>query len=320
MLDLTVIGDVAIDTYYLLDERDASVICSTRNRVCELCFELNEKIPVREIEITVGGNAANVAVAASRLGLDTGIVTTVGNDADGKQILYKLEREDVDLKQVVSQGKTNQTVAMIYEGKRTLLVHHEDRNYQIKELKPTKWIYLTSLSASGNNIVKPLLALVQDYNVKLIFSPGTYQRREGPKAYAELLEMTDVILMNKEEAEDYTGKNKASYNELLKELVELGPTRAVITDGANGSYGFDGVSYYKCSAGPAKVLESTGAGDAYAGGFTTAIIEGRTFDEAMKWGSANAASVIEHIGPQKGLLGIETLKQRSRKCKVTTTL
>jgi len=320
MLDLTVIGDVAIDTYYLLDERDASVICSTRNRVCELCFELNEKIPVREIEITVGGNASNVAVATSRLGLETGIVTTVGSDADGKQILYKLEQEDVDLKQVETTGKTNQTVAMIYEGKRTLLVHHEDRNYHISSLKPTKWIYFTSLSTSGNKIVKPLLSVVQDYNVKLIFSPGTYQRREGPKAYSALLDLTDVIIMNKEEAEDYTGKNKVSYNELLKTLVDLGPTRAVITDGPNGSYGFDGVNFYKCSPCPAKVLENTGAGDAYSGGFTTALIAGKTFEEAMKWGSANAASVIEHIGPQKGLLSRAKIEQRSNKCKVTSAL
>lgn len=320
MLDLTVIGDVAIDTYYLLDERDASVICSTRNRVCELCFELNEKIPVREIEITVGGNAANVAVAASRLGFETGIVTTVGNDADGKQILYKLEMEDVDLKQVESSGKTNQTVAMIYEGKRTLLVHHEDRNYNLTSLKPTKWVYLTSLSAQGGKIAQPLLDLIQNYNVKLIFSPGTYQRREGPKAYAELLEMTDVIIMNKEEAEDYTGKNKVSYNELLKALTDLGPTRAIITDDVNGSYGFDGVKYYKCGVCPAKVLESTGAGDAYAGGFSAAIMQGKTFEEAMSWGSANAASVIEHVGPQRGLLSIDKITKRCNRCKITTSL
>ena len=85
---------------------------------------------------------------------------------------------------------------------------------------------------------------------------------------------------------------------------------AVITDGGDGSYGFDGEKYYGIGLFPAKLLEMTGAGDAYATGLIAGLFHGKDLAEAMRWGAANGAAVVEQIGPQVGLLTLSKMQDR----------
>jgi sugar/nucleoside kinase (ribokinase family) len=76
----------------------------------------------------------------------------------------------------------------------------------------------------------------------------------------------------------------------------------VITDGSKGSYVYDGQKFLSCGIMPIEAYERTGAGDAFGTGFLAAIIKGKSLEEALLWGTANSASVISFVGPQKGLL------------------
>ena len=310
MLDLITIGDVGIDTYYLLDSGDATVRHLKSEAGCELCFDLSEKIPVEEVHTTIGGNAANAAVGATKLGLNTSIVTTIGDDEDGRSIIYQLEKADVDLRNITRADKTNQTVALIYKGQRTLLVHHEERKYEFGNPPAAKWLYLTSTNIGGEKMNDDIVKYAQRYNARIVFSPGTIQRKAGPRPYGEILRITDVIIMNKEEAQDYTGVKDEDVNQMLDGLIALGPRYAVITDATAGSYASDSTDYYRCEAHKVDAIDSTGAGDAYASALTAALVQGKTLEEAMKWGSINAASVVQKIGPQLGLLSLTALQHR----------
>jgi ribokinase len=85
----------------------------------------------------------------------------------------------------------------------------------------------------------------------------------------------------------------------------------VITDGKNGSFAIDQKGeIFKKDSNPSKIVERTGAGDAYSTGFLAAILHGLTIRDAMSWGAINAASVIEQIGAQKGLLRKEEMEER----------
>jgi pseudouridine kinase len=97
---------------------------------------------------------------------------------------------------------------------------------------------------------------------------------------------------------------------LLKKLQESGPKIIIITDGSIGSFGFDGEKYLKLESFPAKLLQKTGAGDAYSVGVLAGLFYGENIDEAMRWGTANSASVVEQMGPQVGLLTLEKIKER----------
>ncbi len=315
MIDLLVVGDIGIDTYYMLDSEDASVRHTGKDKEAELCLDLSEKIPVEDIHTTIGGNAANAAVGASRLGLTTSLLSSVGKDEDGRSILSKLEKEDIDLHNIKQEGVTNQTAALVYKGKRTLLVHHEDRKYTFGSPPPARWLYLSSTNIGGLKIVNDVVNYANKHNTKIVFSPGTLQRKAGPSAYKELLEICDLLIMNREEAIDFTKSDEeGKIPALLEKMLKLGPSRAVITDSTKGSFGSDGEAIFFMNSCPAKTVDNTGAGDSYSIALTVALARGETLDEGMRWGAANSASVTEHIGPQQGLLSLPRLKNRLDGC------
>src|SRR3989338_11430142 len=93
MLDILSIGDVTIDHFFFFN--DGSIECRLDQRHCQLCLNYGDKIPVHRYVHSVAGNAANVAVACSRLGKRTGIATTLGDDSGGREILHRMEKEGV---------------------------------------------------------------------------------------------------------------------------------------------------------------------------------------------------------------------------------
>ncbi len=97
-------------------------------------------------------------------------------------------------------------------------------------------------------------------------------------------------------------------NALMESLHALGPKIVVLTNGAKGSFVRDAQGkVWTRDIIHCPVVEKTGAGDAYASGFLAAYIHGLTIEEAMTWGTKNAASVISYIGGQKGLLTQEKM-------------
>jgi ribokinase len=109
------------------------------------------------------------------------------------------------------------------------------------------------------------------------------------------------LFLNKEEAALFV-PTATTIVEQLHGLRDLGPTVVVITDGTNGSYVYDGGTTWSLPILPAPVVERTGCGDAYASGFLSAVMNNQVIPEAMRWGTANAASVIGRVGSQAGLL------------------
>ena len=296
----------------MLHEEAAELNCSLDRENCLLSLNFAEKIPLREIHHAVGGNAANAAVGGARLGMETAIMSIVGNDDASKRAICKFENENVSLDYLTRDKITNQSIALVYKGERTILVHHEPRRYIFKVDRGTQWIYLTSMGRGGEEIVHDVAQYTEAHNASIVFSPGTYQLKLGPRPYGIILQSAHTIILNKEEAIQYTrGTDKEDIKDLLDKLLALGPERAVITDGERGSYASDGEQYWHCQVFPAERIEATGAGDAYASAFAAAMFYGLSIDDAMRWGSINSASVIGRIGPQGGLLNKMQLEHRS---------
>lgn len=310
MLDLISIGDVVIDTFIPLV--DAEVIKSGNEP--KLALRLGDKIPVGPSVSLVAGNAANNAVGASRLGIKTTIYTNIGNDEDGETVRKKFKTEKVDTRYVVTD-KTYPTCrhfVLDFKGERTILIYHQPWEYKLPELESARWVYLTSLSASfiNSDIIQKLIQYLERTGAKLFYNPGTFQIKLGVKKNPRLLSLTDCFIVNVEEAKLVLGLDEYKnipIKKLLQGLINLGPKMVVITDGKNGSFGSDGENFYQLENFPAKLVEMTGAGDAYATGLLAGFINGKNLPEAMRWGTANGASVIEQVGPQAGLLTKEQM-------------
>jgi len=299
--DIISIGDATLDNFVKLHE--ASVNCDINKENCMLCLSYADKIPVERLDHVIGGNAANNAVGASRLGLSAASYTIVGEDKTGEEIKETLEANGVSCEYVeVDKGNaSNYSVVLNYQSERTILVYHADRTYKLPKLKASEWTYLTSMGKGWESITDALVGQVKKRGIKLCFNPGTYQMKSGFKTLKPILEVTHVLFVNKEEAARILGNHK-NIKSLLNAIHETGVKIAVITDGKNGSFAFDGKEYWNCGITKTESVERTGAGDSFAVGFVSALFHGKEIPEALRWGTMNSASVILKIGPQEGLL------------------
>lgn len=313
MFDLISIGDAVIDTFVPLT--DAHVHFDQKLR--ELCLRYGDKIPVGNSVSQVAGNAANSAVGAARLKLKTAGYINVGGDRDGQRIKDHLKSEGVDIRYVIVNKdlSSNHHVVLNYKGERTILIFHQPWKYHLPDFDRSRWIYFTSISPTfvKSNILNQLENYLERTGAKMLYNPGTFQIKLGVKKNPRLLSLTEVFIVNLEEAKLILGHSEGAdvaVKKLLESLADLGPKMTVITDGEKGSYGFDGKNFYHLDIFPAKLVEMTGAGDAYATGVLAGLFYGKDLSEAMRWGAANGASVVEQIGPQAGLLTYQKMQEK----------
>lgn len=303
MLDTLSVGDVTLDTFIKIKE--ATVHCSIHHDECQLCLSYADKIPVTGFEQKSAGNAGNVAVSLARLGFRSGIYTHIGDDDPGLKIKRTLAREQVVMKYVhIDAGEpSNNSIVIGYKGERTILVYHHPRHYAFPKLEMTRWVYYTSLAAGHEHLQRGVVSAIHSMRgkMKLAFNPGTHQLKLGLRKLAPVLAHTSVLFVNKEEAERLVGKAKDIMG-LMRALKKNGPEIVVLTNGAHGAYALNGVQSYFMPLMPVRVVERTGAGDSFAAGYLAAVMRGEAMKEALRWGAANSAGVVQKVGPQAGLL------------------
>jgi sugar/nucleoside kinase (ribokinase family) len=303
--DVISIGDATMDMFLKVDTI-ASRLCKKDTNNCYLMLSYADKIEADSQEFATGGNSANLAIGSSRLGLKSAFYTVIGDDRIGGIIEDAIAEEGVAKDYITHQkkGKTNFHVVLNHEAERTILIYHNPRKYKLPELKPSSWIYYSSM-AEGFEIIHPkLVKHVKKHKIKLGFNPGTLQLKAGFKVLKPVLEVTEVLILNVQESERLLGMKHdgKDIKRLLTALHDAGPRQVVVTDGPNGSYAYDGNDFWKIGIYDVPVIERTGAGDSTSTGIIAAMVYGKPVQEALRWGVFNSASVIQEIGPQKGLL------------------
>ena len=317
--DLLSIGDASIDVF--MTPTESETLCRIDTKECFIAFSYGDKIPVKNLEFSVGGNAANNVVGVRRLGVNSAIVLTLGDDNIGNLIVDKLKKENVDVTYVIQQVGTSSNYSTIinYTGERTILTYHAPRSYEFPvQLPVTPWIYLTSMGESFKPFYNHFVEwLRKNSSIKLAFNPGTWQLKSGLEAMKDVLSLTYVIYINREEAEKLSGftQSEGKERDLLTAVSKLGPKVVIITNGGGGSYVFDGQRFIKAGILPVDAYERTGAVDAFGSGSLAAIIKGKSLEEALLWGTVNSASVIGYVGPQKGLVKESDMPEWLERCK-----
>lgn len=321
-IDVLAVGNVMFDIFLGVLENN---VFTRINRVDHtISFSYGEKIHIENCEFLVGGNACNVAVGLGRQGFQAALCAEIGDDEFSHRIISTLLKEPID-KTLVTQvkgEKSSFSIGINFGGERTLFVEHVKRKHAFHFDLMTKWIYLTSLGVEWKEAYHHTMDYLKNHDTNLAFSPGTHQfEEEGLKTIHDMLPLSYVLFANKEEGMriarsrlEVDDSSSVDIKKLLTTLQRFGPRIVVITDGPFGSYSIDeqGVTRF-LEVFPAKIVEKTGAGDAYATGFLSAIISGFSSSDAMKWGAVNASSVIEKIGAQAGLLSKEEIARRLSK-------
>jgi len=313
--DLITIGDAWLDVF--LDIEEGTLSCELKKEQCLLCFDYADKIPVKEVVTVPGaGNASNAAVGGKRLGMRSAIVSVLGNDKTGTDIIEHWKRSKVDTVFVTRDRSqaTNYAAVLNFKGERTQFIHSEKRKYTLPAIGTTKWIYYSAIGPGHEKQEKQLLKYLEAHpKVKLAFNPGNDQLTRGLEAIKPVICRTDLFIVNREEGEHLLQLARRPIHNLLLNYVQLGAKNVIITDGPKGSYGTDGNRIWFQPIFPGPMKERTGAGDSYTIGTLYGLFANKTLPVAMGYGTANSWSVVQHVGPQKGLLTKSEIEKVRRK-------
>src|SRR3989344_263089 len=310
---ITAFGSARMDIFTKLPEEEIEVECGIDRKKCVIELGYGEKIPLEGVEYWVGGNAANLTVGMQRLGVAARLVAELGEGLPADMSKRQFEAEGIGMEYV---SQTSGVAAGLgggvnYQAERTILSYYPPFRPQFPDvLVPTEWAYLTSIGEGFEEYYGKVLSWVRTNKARLGFNPGGRQIRKGREWMGPYLRQCEVLLVNREEgAEILADGNKEKVGErgwevrqLLSRLFELGPKLVVITDGPSGAYVCNGQGFWHMPIIESPVVERTGAGDAFSTGFLAAVVSGHDIETALKWGTANSASVIGKVGAQQGLL------------------
>lgn len=309
-IDVLSIGDVVTDAFIKLFDDRATTYQNEQGLWLAMPFA--SKIPFEHAEVIEGvGNAANASVSFARLGLRSGLISNVGGDKYGRDIIDALQHADVDTRFVrINPGKlSNFHYVLWYKDERTILIKHEEYDYQWPRFHSEdipEWVYFSSISKNSLETYHDYVTnwLEKHPEVRLALQPGTFQLEAGVESLHSLYKRTNVLLLNREEAVIVSGGDYNNINDLFDRLHGIGPEVVVITDGPAGAYASSGRDRYKMPPypDPKPPLERTGAGDAFSSAFVAALIKGNNIEGALQLAPINSMNVVQYVGAQAGLL------------------
>ncbi|MBI4034691.1 carbohydrate kinase family protein [Candidatus Saccharibacteria bacterium] len=318
-IDILAVGDVVTDAFIKLFDDDERV--EHRSDGLWLAIPFGTKVPFDYVTVVPAvGNASNAAVCFAKLGLAAGLLSNIGDDDNGREILQALHQATVDRRFVhVNSGHlSNYHYVLWYKEERTILIKHEEYDYhwpRFRKIDLPKWVYFSSVSRHSLDYHDQLADWLDKHpDIKLAFQPGTFQLEAGTKRLSRLYQRAELLACNREEAVMISGGSHHDIHDLLDKLHALGPKIVMISDGHAGAYASDGVNRYKMPIypDPKSPFERTGAGDAFSSTFVAALASGADIQGALLWAPINAMSVVQQIGAQAGLLGQKQIEHYLR--------
>src|SRR3989339_149411 len=300
MFDIITIGSATVDV--LVESKNE--VKKDRNHY-DVAYHLGEKILIDKLNFTTGGGGTNTAVAFSRLGLKTGFIGCLGNDANGEMVLSELHEEGVEFLGKVKEGHTGYSVILPAKSDRTILAYKGMNNHLETDDLPkaieTKWIYLSSMLGQSWESSLQFVEKEKKKGTKLAFNASMYLAKQGLGKLKNLLKITDIFILNKEEAAALTRQKKIE--KMLRTLQEYSKI-VVITDGSKPVHAIYEDKIYRKEYPLTKVVDPTGAGDAFASGFVYGIMKGMDIESCLDYGHEEAKAVLEHYGAKNDLLRI----------------
>ncbi|MHA1790747.1 MAG: carbohydrate kinase family protein, partial [Candidatus Helarchaeota archaeon] len=269
-----------------------------------LCVPYSYKVPIERIKSVSGGSALNTACTLGRLGLKVVALSKVGNDQYGEKQINTLKRFNVDTSGIIKTDEKETGISIILSPTwghrdRSILVYHgaadtlspeEINDDKIKGIiESSKWLDITSFTSDISlKALETACDIARDANTKLMIAPSITMMSFSKEKTLSLMKKSDYLAMNKDEGTYLFQKNK-SYEllNLIYDMVDknnniLHDDMVIsITDGRHGSYARHKEEVYYCETFKVDVKNTTGAGDAFSGGFLYALLKKKPIDEIL---------------------------------------
>jgi ribokinase len=272
--------------------------------------EAGETVTAGHFATFPGGKGANQAVAAARLGASVAMIGAVGGDDFGRQLREGLSREGIDVSHVIADVTTASGIALITvdpEGQNTIVVA-PGANWRLTPAHVEKaanliarsQILLIQLEIPIETVTRAA-EIASSAKVRVVLDPAPAPENPLPD---RLIRLIDVINPNEVEAKALTGTQVADERgarEAAERLLAMGCRSAVIKLGARGAFVADGDTRAVVSGIQVDAVDTTAAGDAFAGALAVGLGEGRSVLEAVRFANVVGAISVTRMGAQPSM-------------------
>ena len=303
MFDIITFGSATWDTFLRIKEEDFKIFQKEKKNYLSLL--LGEKIYLEEILTESGGGGTNAAFTFANQGLKVAFCGKVGNDYFGEKVIQELKGNGI-FTNFIKRDKTfptNQSFILTIGSERTILMKEgassfwREGDFSLSALK-AKWYYLAPLHKRASLLTKKIILNALKKDIKIAINPSKDQILM--KKFKALIKNIDVLILNLEEAKLLV--NLSNEKQIIQELKKLGPKFILVTKGKEGAILIKDKFLYQVGTLNVKVVEKTGAGDAFASGFVAGLFQKNDVEYALQLATINASNCIQKIGAKQGLI------------------
>ena len=277
--------------------------------------QIGETYQAQGLVTAAGGKGANQAVQCARLGMACAMVGAVGNDSMGAYLLERLRQSGVNTSHVRGVGEPT-GLGVVYAlpdgGVLSTIVRGANETVAPADVDAAEPLIRDAFAVLVQleipvETVRHAVETACRHGVRVILNAAP--ARALPDT---LLPLCDTVIVNEVEAGFYTGRPIRDVREAQSAIVPFArdyDVRAVFTLGAQGSVGFDGRDLCHVPPAPARVVETTGAGDSFVGGFAKAQSLGMGFRASLEFAARCSAATISRVGGQDAMPDLEQMQQ-----------
>jgi len=300
MFDLICLGSISMDLYF----RGKSLTYKD-NR---FQLAIGGKYSPDFFYESIGGGAVNVAIGVKKYGLKASVLGKIGKNSFKKVIHEKLENEGIhhDYCQIEDDYYNVSSILLTETGERSIIhfasLHQNLINDKevLKQVTNAKALYLGNLPDISLTERIDILSNVKRNGILTFVNLGVKDCRRPIDQLDNLIKKIDILIINGHEFAELTKQNYEKINfktNIIKPFRLFDNKIIIITEGSNGSYSYTNDKvFYQEAIKPYKIIDTTGAGDAYTAGFISRYLVTQNIEESMNRGARYAAKILSKIG------------------------
>ena len=262
-----------------------------------------ETISGEDLQVIPGGKGANQAVAAARLGASVSMLGRVGKDNFGDLLLNNLKSNQVDSQLVQrDEASTGTAIIVVDSNGQNSIVLSAGANGKVTSADITSFLDHKLLLLQLEIPLETVLSAAQrahENGLRVILNPAPAQQIP-----ATLISLADFLIPNETELSLLTGlpvNDINSAEEAARKLLDKGAQNLIVTLGSKGALIVTRAQVTHVDAYSVDVVDTTAAGDAFIGGFATALLQERSLEESVRYGCACGALAATKFGAQPSL-------------------
>ena len=300
IFDVFAIGELLVDM--ISDDYDADNSCNKYSRY-------------------FGGSPANITMNIKRLGGNPIISASVGNDRLGEFLINNLKKNNINT-EFINKVNNSTSMVLVTKSKETplpIFYRSADYNLEYKEdigsiLKNSKIVHFSCWPISqkkSRKVIEKVIEEARKNNVLIGFDPNYHEMiweegHDGIEYIKNLIGKLDIIKPSEVDAERIFGPDTPENH--VDKFIQCGAKLVIMTLGKDGAIVSNGTETIKFKTLATEVVDTTGAGDAFWGGFYTALTSNYPLKEALNIGFATSAFKLKNVGAIAELPSIEELK------------